>query len=107
MRSTTRCGLAVFALLLGVAASAAAQPLFSPAQDPMAGSRVFGTKGCVKCHAVHGVGGTIGPDLGRVPRPRSFFDLATAMWNHLPRMTERMRELRWHERHTNRRAMGR
>lgn len=93
MRSTTRCGLAVLALLLGVAASAAAQPLFSPAQDPLAGSRVFGAKGCVKCHAVSGMGGAVGPDLGRIARPRSFFDLATAMWNHLPRMTERMREL--------------
>ncbi|HEU5320255.1 MAG TPA: cytochrome c, partial [Methylomirabilota bacterium] len=42
---------------------------------------------------MNGVGGKIGPDLGRLPRPRSFFDLAAAMWNHLPRMAERMRTL--------------
>jgi mono/diheme cytochrome c family protein len=72
---------------------AAAQPLFSPTQDPIAGSRVFGTKGCVKCHAVNGAGGRVGPDLGRIARPRSFYDLATAMWNHAPRMARRMAEL--------------
>lgn len=74
-------------------AVAAAQPLFSAAQDPLAGSRVFGSKGCSKCHAINGVGGTVGPDLGRSPRPRSFHDLAAAMWNHLPRMADRMKEL--------------
>ncbi len=80
-------------LLLAFLYPASAQPLFSPTQDPVAGSRVFGAKGCVKCHSVNGMGGKVGPDLGRIPRPRSFYDLATAMWNHLPRMAERMREL--------------
>ena len=75
---------------LGVAS---AQPVLSPSQDPLAGSRVFGSKGCVKCHSVNGVGGKVAPDLARALRPRSFVDLATAMWNHLPNMTERMRQL--------------
>jgi mono/diheme cytochrome c family protein len=90
-----RCLVAVAALatLAAVAGVTAAQPLFGPTQDPLAGSRVFGEKGCVKCHAVNGVGGKVGPDLGRLPRPRSFFDLAASMWNHLPRMAARMREL--------------
>jgi mono/diheme cytochrome c family protein len=42
---------------------------------------------------VNGVGGQVGPDLARIPRSRSFYDLAAAMWNHFPRMAERMREL--------------
>ena len=62
-------------------------------QDPVAGSRVFDAKGCVKCHALDGSGGKVGPDLARISRPHSFYDLAAAMWNHLPRMTERMKQL--------------
>jgi mono/diheme cytochrome c family protein len=69
-----------------------AQPLFSPTQDPLVGSRIFGEKGCAKCHAIFGVGGKMGPDLARTQRSRSFYDLAAAMWNHLPKMTEQMRK---------------
>lgn len=83
----------VFAAVVAslAACAAAAQPLFSRSQDPLAGARVFGLKGCARCHAVNGAGGTVGPDLGRVARPRSFYDLTTAMWNHRPRMVEEMR----------------
>jgi len=53
---------------------------------------VFGSKGCSNCHAVNGVGGKVGPDLGRIQANRSFNDLAAAMWNHLPAMAARMNE---------------
>jgi mono/diheme cytochrome c family protein len=89
-----RLAAAVAALLLmGLLDAAWAQPVFSPSQDPLAGSRVFGAKGCVKCHSINGVGGKIGPDLARSLKPRSFYDVATAMWNHLPRMADRMKQL--------------
>ncbi|HEY7557288.1 MAG TPA: c-type cytochrome [Candidatus Binatia bacterium] len=71
--------------------------LFQPAevfsQDPLAGSRVFGAKGCSGCHAVNGVGGKLASDLARTSKPRSFYDLASAMWNHIPEMATRMRQL--------------
>ena len=81
------------ALCLVPLGAAWGQAVLGPSQDPLAGSRVFGAKGCVQCHSVNGVGGKVAPDLARVSRPRSFQDLATAMWNHLPGMTERMKQL--------------
>lgn len=69
------------------------QPAAAPSQDPLAGSRVFGTKGCSNCHAVNGVGGKLASDLGRISGPRSFYDLASAMWNHIPEMSAQMRKL--------------
>jgi mono/diheme cytochrome c family protein len=39
---------------------------------------------------VNGQGGTVGPDLARVSRARSFVDLAAAMWNHIPDMRREM-----------------
>jgi mono/diheme cytochrome c family protein len=64
-----------------------------PAQNVMAGSRVFGAKGCGACHAINGLGGDIGPGLANTSGERSYYDLAAAMWNHLPSMVEQMREL--------------
>jgi mono/diheme cytochrome c family protein len=84
--------LAAILLLLPLRSIIAQAPP-EPAVNAAAGSRVFGAKGCVKCHAVKGLGGSEGPDLGRTPRLRSFYDLAADMWNHGPEMVERMREL--------------
>ncbi len=94
-RAATRSLVAVLLLLLCAPGRAAGQPLLGVdrGQDPTAGSRVFGAKGCVKCHAINGLGGTIGPDLGRIARPRSLYDVGAAMWNHLPNMLDRMQQL--------------
>lgn len=83
-------------LLLGSLGQAMAQPLFSPTWDPLAGSRIFGSKGCTRCHTINGAGGEAGPDLARMTGRRSFYDLAAAIWNHLPRMIEGMRQLGIH-----------
>jgi mono/diheme cytochrome c family protein len=85
--------LAVAVLLLWASQPAFAQERWGLTQNALAGSQVFGSKGCVKCHSVNGLGGTLGPDLGHIAERRSLYDLTATMWNHLPRMEERMQEL--------------
>ncbi len=77
----------LMALLVLLPTGSRAQSIVAPVQSPLAGSRVFGEKGCSKCHSINGVGGKVGPDLARVGENRSFDDLAAAMWNHIPQMT--------------------
>ncbi len=78
------CGLAF--LLLRPPAPVSAQTTLEPVHDPLAGPAVFEAKGCVKCHAINGLGGTAGPDLGAIPGRRSFAELAASLWNHIPLM---------------------
>lgn len=80
---SARWSLVGVALLwLGTAGVASAQPLAAPAGDPVAGGRLFQTRGCVECH---------GADLARVQQDRSLYALAAAMWNHFPAMAGRIR----------------
>ncbi len=92
----TVAGCVAAAMLAATAVVAAAQAPFSGAQDPALGARVFDDKGCVRCHATNGDaarGPTGAPNLAHVSRPRTFFDLAAALWNHAPQMSARMRAL--------------
>ncbi|HXV86756.1 MAG TPA: c-type cytochrome [Gemmatimonadales bacterium] len=63
-------------------------------QSVEAGSRVFLNKGCIECHAVNRLGGTVGPDLARTSGYRSPYDLAAALWNHIPDMRRAMAQRR-------------
>ena len=80
------CGVAL--LLLCSTQLGSAQTAVGMGQNPLHGSEVFSAKGCVKCHAVNGLGGTEAVDLGKTAKRRSFYDLAATLWNHVPLMRE-------------------
>jgi nitric oxide reductase subunit C len=54
--------------------------------NPLEGSRLFTGKGCLRCHAIYGVGGASGPDLSQGILRRPLLDIAGVMWNHSPGM---------------------
>jgi mono/diheme cytochrome c family protein len=62
--------------------------------NPLAGSRLFTGKGCLRCHSIYGVGGAAGPDLGQGNLGRPLLDIAGVMWNHSPGMTHLFQEQR-------------
>ena len=61
-------------------------------ENPLQGRTIFVSKGCVKCHSVWGVGGTLGPDLSRAGMGRSFLQISGLLWSHSPRMVELMEQ---------------
>lgn len=57
--------------------------------DLLRGQDTLVAKGCLKCHALHGEGAAVAPDLGR--RRPQYEDAAAwgaAVWTHTPRMAE-------------------
>lgn len=80
-------GILSFFVLLYSAVTFAQPPL---PQDPTRGARLFVSKGCVKCHALKGEGGKVGPDLGKIDLGDTQLDLTGKLWNHIPSMTKGM-----------------
>lgn len=69
----------------------------------MRGWKTFNRKHCIDCHAIWGEGRHVGPDLGRWEiraaqftdrnRPTTRDQLAGIMWNHIPKMQARMKQV--------------
>jgi len=59
-----------------------------PAFDPAKGRKLFGSKGCVVCHSINGVGGEDAPDLSaaNMEKPMNAFEFAARMWRGAPAM---------------------
>jgi mono/diheme cytochrome c family protein len=75
--------------LAGGARAQSTQPFTG---DPVAGRKIFVERRCVRCHAIWGNGGTLGPDFATVGAGRSLQQLAGMFWNHTPRMIETVRD---------------
>ena len=66
---------------------------FDDPGDPKIGEKLFKEKGCIKCHAVKGRGGKIGPPLDRFSKEVSPIFMAQSMWNHGPEMDRIMKKM--------------
>ncbi len=94
MRKTHVAVGILFLLLAFVVVAMSANPEYPLPENPAKGATIFVNKGCVKCHAIKGVGGAVGPDLGKVRIMGSLLEMAGIMWNHSLSMSEMMRDTR-------------
>jgi len=58
--------------------------------SPNRGAVLFKEKKCIQCHRINGKGGTVGSDLSRRPFHQSVDEIAAIMWNHAPKMMQKM-----------------
>lgn len=63
--------------------------------NPLKGRMVFEEKGCISCHSISGFGGDVAPDLSKEHYYGSFLELASIIWNHIPEMNRKYRELKF------------
>ncbi|MGD0869998.1 MAG: c-type cytochrome [Bryobacteraceae bacterium] len=70
---------------------------FEPLGSAQAGQTVFAHRGCQDCHGSTAEGGKSGPGLRGRGVPTTAITLATALWQHGPRMYQRIQGLgrRW------------
>ncbi len=66
---------------------------FDEPGDAESGERLFRDRQCVKCHAVAGLGGRVGPRLDKFADYASPTQFTTALWNSGGAMAAKMREL--------------
>jgi mono/diheme cytochrome c family protein len=88
VRRAARALPALVAAAVALAVGAGAACAQTRPGDPSAGRRIFLERGCVRCHAIWGNGGTLGPDFATLGAERSMQQLAGLFWNHTPRMIE-------------------
>ncbi len=66
-----------------------------PPMDSHRGREIFLNKGCVVCHSINDVGGTVGPSLNAadMPQPMNAFEFAARMWRGAPAMARMQEDL--------------
>ena len=66
---------------------------FEPLGSPHMGQTIFAERGCDQCHGAHGEGAKTGPALRGRGQPATAITLATALWQHGPKMYQRTQRL--------------
>ncbi len=61
-------------------------------EDPAAGEKLFAARGCDHCHTAGGAATGKIDLVGEARGARTFTELGTRMWNHLPQMSRRAAE---------------
>jgi nitric oxide reductase subunit C len=62
--------------------------------DISRGRALFEARSCSRCHQFAGRGGTVGPRLDDLKEYMTSFFMARALWNHGPKMAEKLEELK-------------
>ncbi len=65
---------------------------FEPIGSPHMGETIFGERGCDQCHGAHAEGGKGGPALRGRGQPTTAITLATALWQHGPKMFQKTQQ---------------
>ncbi|MBI3934876.1 MAG: c-type cytochrome [Acidobacteria bacterium] len=64
----------------------------TPQGNAAAGARVFEAEGCTACHATRAAETSAGPNLTRLERSLTPESIGATMWNHGPKMLQRMEQ---------------
>ena len=78
------CAFASFGLLL----TCLAETGFALPGDPLEGRKLLKEKGCIGCHTLWGKGKGAAPDLVKISKGKSIYQLVGGFWNHSPKMME-------------------
>ena len=84
--------IAGFLLLAGSFLRAQNATVDLSAANPILGMQAITAKGCMTCHSIWSVGGTLGPDIASRGAGQSFQQLASMFWNHTPRMVQLLKQ---------------
>lgn len=90
--------LVVWAIAVASGFAQQSTKIYSIWGDPEHGRKVYIEKACGTCHAINGVGPTVGPDLASPPdQPQTITQVAGVMWNHAPEMQKvaQAKGMRW------------
>lgn len=86
------CALLLLALFGPAQGQERARRSAVPEWASIDGWGVFVESGCGKCHSLRALGGGRAFDLASLPARTGFFEMAAAVWNHVPRLGAQMWE---------------